>query len=690
MKETNKRHILLRYSIVIGLMLLLAAFIVYFLLKTTVIHSSEWNAKADSLITKEKILYPERGQILSDSGTVLAANLHYYTARIDWTAPGVSVDTLQKYLPALADSLHRFDPRRSADRWADTLLAAAKAKKNTSFMLERNLTHAQFERLKTFPFLKLKKNRSGFYYESVRKRTKPYGSMASRSIGNVRDTMLRGVAGLHGITGLESALDSLLYGEPGVAKRIQVTSNLVNWESVPAKRGYDITTTINVALQDIVEGELYKMCVETGAEWGTCVLMEVATGEIKAISNLEKTKSGDDYIEGVNNAVLGVEPGSVMKPISMMMALEDGIVGDINTPIPTGTSFMYYGRPINDPHGGAALSPRQIIETSSNVGMSRIIIKKYDADPYKFIDRLREMGFMDRFHSGIAGERVPKFPPAATSREMHVALTRMCYGYTSEVPPLYTLAMYNAIANNGRFVRPHLVKKLSRAGEPDSIVPITYVRDHVCSPENAEKLRIMLHDVVWGSRGTARRWVQDPHVEIAGKTGTAYVVSPITHQYTTQKRLAFCGFFPYKKPKYSCIVLMCGADRGAGASSGVVLKNIALKMFARGMLDMPSSYLAGEQRPANAAPTFVASASKTRSKTLRRLVNTRSSKSFETPHALGGVPNVKGLSAREAIVALEKAGFNVLLNGVGHVVAQSAPAGSSLTRGTVVTLQLRH
>ena len=159
-----------------------------------------------------------------------------------------------------------------------------------------------------------------------------------------------------------------------------------------------------------------------------------------------------------------------------------------------------------------------------------------------------------------------------------MSLTRQAYGYATTIPPLYTLAMYNAIANDGKFVRPHLVKKLSREGEPDSIIPVTYVRKQVCSPDNARKLRTMLHDVVWGSHGTARHWVQDERVEIAGKTGTAFTNA--AGQYGAQKRLAFCGFFPYDKPKYSCIVLMLGADRGAGASSGMVVKNIALKMYA--------------------------------------------------------------------------------------------------------------
>lgn len=698
-KESNKRHILVRYLIVIAMMLLMAGAIIFNLFRTSVTQAGKWNAKADKVLNSFDTLPPERGKILADNGTVLAANLTFYTARIDWTAAGISVDTLKHYLPALADSLAAFDPSKTAEQWRDELLAAATAKKkSTYYRLARDLTHAQFERLKTFPWLNLRKNKNGFYYEPSDRRVKPYGAMASRSIGFVGKDSLS--AFNHGRAGLEKALDSLLFGKPGVKGYVQLTSNIVSWESEPAVRGYDITTTISVELQDIVEGELYKMCHDTDAEWGTCILMEVATGEIKAISNLEWNEAAGDYIEGVNHAVLGYEPGSVMKPISMMVALEEGVVGDINTPIPTGTSFMYYGKPINDPHGGAALTPRQIIETSSNVGMSKITIKRYGDNPGGWRERLAQMGFFEPFNTGIAGEMPPQIPKIGNSAADHVALTRMCYGYTTLIPPMYTLAMYNAIANDGKFVRPHLVKKLSREGEPDSIIPITYIRKQVCSPENAQKLRVMLHDVVWGNRGTARKWVQDPDVEIAGKTGTAYVNK--NGQYGTQKRLAFCGFFPYENPKYSCMVLMLGANVGAGASSGMVLRNVAKKMYARGWLGFDNNYAHKEtvtdakhpekEKKEVAPPTFYATTDPKRNSYVKRSIGARQSKVIKTPAkpVKGKVPDVKGLSLRDAINRLEAAGLNVNFTGVGYVAAQSLPPGSSYNRGTAITLTLQH
>ncbi|MBQ3324748.1 MAG: transpeptidase family protein [Muribaculaceae bacterium] len=692
MKNSNKQHILVRYLIVIGMILLLATMIVYNMVNISVVHAQQWNDKADSILTRETKLEPERGKILSDNGSVLAANLNFYTARIDWKVERFKEKEFKENLDALCDSLEAFMPsKRTAAEWKKELTEQFEAKKSSVYPLFTGLTHSQFVRLKSFPFLELNRNYNGFYSDPYVKRVKPFGSMAARSIGNISEEVLH--EGQHGRSGLEMALDSLLYGVPGVNRRIQLTNKIVDWESTPAVPGYDITTTINVQMQDIVENELYKICKETDAEWGTCVLMEVATGEIKAISNLER--DGGDYYEGVNNAVLGYEPGSVMKPISMMVALEDGIVGDINTPIPTGSVWSEYE--IYDPHGASALSPRQIIEMSSNIGMAKLIVKKYGSNPGGFRERLEQLGFFEPFNSGIGGEQEPIIAKLGNTKADKVALTRMAYGYTTLIPPLHTLAIYNAIANDGKYVRPHLVKKLSRPGSNvDSIVPVTYIRQQVCSPENAEKLRTMLHDVVWGSRGTARKWVQDENVEIAGKTGTAYTVRR-DGTYSEQKRLAFCGFFPYKAPQYSCIVLMLGANRGAAASSGMVLRNVAAKMYARGLLgandNLDDSSTPKREAKSKTAyekvPTLYSTNNISRIDKVKSYIGSPNAKIFSSkPQGTSGVPDVHGMNIREAVYCLEKVGLNVRFKGAGRVVGQSLSAGSSFNRGALITLAL--
>jgi len=704
MKQNNKRHILWRYAFVVGIMLFFSIFIVWDLFKTTVVQAATWNEKADKVLMDTVAIEPERGKLLADNGSVLAANLQYYVLRIDWFTDGIKLDTLMKDIGPLCDSLARFDTTMTAAQWKQKILGDRKDimdrykrihKKNRAYKLfPRMLTHKEYERVRQFPFLRRAKNKNGFYYEKHNRRMKPYGNMAARSIGNVGQDSLS--TSIHGRSGLEMALDSLLYGEPGVARNIQLTNGIVPAESVPAVKGYDITTTINVQLQDIVENELNNMCIETGAEWGTCVLMEVATGEIKAISNLELNKNTGEYVEGVNHAVLGYEPGSVVKPISMMVALEDGTISDIDAPIATGSVWNYAGRIISDPHGSSTRTPRQIIETSSNIGMAKIIVRQYGNNPGGFRQRLEDMGFFEPFHSGIGGEQTPKFPKLGNKNWDKLSLTRQAYGYATTIPPLYTLAMYNAIANDGKFVRPHLVKKLSREGEPDSIIPVTYVRKQVCSPENARKLRIMMHDVVWGDHGTARHWVKDDNVEIAGKTGTAFTNAK--GQYGGQKRLAFCGFFPYDKPKYSCIVLMLGADRGAGASSGMVLKNVACKMYARGMLGNKPDLYAEAKAPKKDQnkgmetkhyATLYASMNDQGINNIKRGLNLQQAHRYARPAKVEkGVPSVIGLGIREAIKVLEDAGLTVGFTGSGMVTGQSLPAGSQFARGQRINLRL--
>ena len=704
MKQNNKSHILLRYALVVGIMLLFSAMILWCMFKLTVVHATEWNDKAKTVLDSTIYTQPERGRLLADNGTELAANLEFYVVRIDWFTKGIKEDTLKKYIGPLCDSLASFDPSMTAVDWQKKLtqdrqniLDAADAKKspkprkNRAYRLfTKMLTHREYERVHSFPFFRKPMNQTGFYCEKIARRTKPYGAMAARSIGSLDSTLT------HGKSGLERALDTLLYGTPGIARHLQLTNGIIPVESVPAIKGYDITTTINVQLQDIVEHELNEMCIETGAEWGTCVLMEVETGDIKAISNLKRSEDNpNEYVEGINYAVLGYEPGSVVKTISMMVALEDGIVTDIEKQWATGSSWAYAGgNPITDSHGAASRSARQIIETSSNIGMAKIITSKYGSNPPAFRERLEQMGFFEPFHLGIAGEEIPQFSKADVKDGGRVVLSRQAYGYGTKIPPLCTLAMYNAIANNGKYVRPRLFKKLSREGEPDSIIPVTYIRDQVCSPENAAKLRTMLHDVVWGSHGTARHWVQDSAVEIAGKTGTAFEV--INGKYGARKRLAFCGFFPYENPKYSCIVLMLGADRGAGASSGMVLRRVARKMYAHGLLGLPTD-LADRQskkkdaEPKKGAPILFASMGENKARNLQRGLGLDASRRYARPSKVdSGVPNVIGLDIREAIRLLENAGLKVNFTGSGMVVSQSLSAGSHYARGERINLKLKN
>ena len=703
MKQQNKSHIISRYVLVIIGIMLLVCGIIYKLVDTTVVHRVDWNKKADKILTKVDIVPPERGNIYASNGTLLAGNLHYYTARLDWGVKCVErPDSINKYMGALCDSLASMFPEKDAKYWEKSFrVQMERPKRKRSYRIASKLTFSEYQRLKKFPFFNIRKNRNFLYSEMDTIRIKPYGKMASRSIGGVAeikgDTVNVERNGfVHGISGLEMALDSLLYGKPGKAQKIQLTNKMASYATIPAERGYDIKTTIDVEIQDIVEEELYNMCVESKAEWGTAILMEVKSGEIKAISNLEWNKNARDYVEGTNHAVLGYEPGSVMKPISMLVALEKGIVTNIDQVITTGHSWAYAGgRPISDGHGAASMPVREIIERSSNVGMARLITRYFEKQPDMFRQSLAELGFFDSLKTGIGGERLPEIAKLGNKNWDRIALSRMSYGYTTKIPPMSTLAIYNAIANDGKYVRPRLVKELMRNGVTDSIIPVSYIREQVCTPDNARKLRQMLNAVVWGDHGTAKV-LRNDKVNISGKTGTCFAIEG-KHYNTSVKRLAFCGFFPYENPQYTCMVLMFHADRGAARCSGTVLKNVALKLYSRGMLGN-SSDLSADTRADKShvgqrkTSTMYASRDVKRQQSERKTMGIRNANRFRSPLAAqkGTVPSALGLGLRDAINVMEEAGFTVNFNGTGYVVAQSLQPGDPLPPNKNITLILKN
>lgn len=706
-KKNNKKGMLMRYTIMSIMMLLIAIAVVAKLVQATVIESGAWNERARKELSYVSTIAPERGNILASNGNILACNLKVYDIMLDLKhnkiermreIPWASVDSL-------ADSLDLYYPRRSdlnvhpdtfkKYSWHTRLrkeLEKAPDKRRTNLRLAAKRSLDDYERMRRFPFLnRFTGNgyRNPLYKNARDVRIYPYGKMAYRSIGRVNENFE--TREFHGYSGLEKDLDSLLYGKPGRTKKVALTSGITNWVDVPAVRGYDIMTTIDIDLQDMLEEELLKVCAEANAEWGTAILMEVATGEIKAISNIELLDDGT-YGEALNRAVIAYEPGSVMKPISLMIAFEDGLVKSVND-VADCSPFQR----TSDPHGGGMKSMKQIIEQSSNTGIARVIFRGYSQDPSKFHDRLTSIGFFEQMHSGIADEerpRVRKLLPKdsrgnnITMTARHLDLARQAYGYNTEIPPLYTLAYYNAIANKGRLVRPHLVRGLRDENGLNSTVSAGYIREQVCSEETAEKVKQCIREVVWGSHGTARL-VQDDRVEIAGKTGTAY---PVEHGVynRAKRRYAFAGFFPYAQPRYSCMALVLGpSGTSANRTSGQVVKRVALKMYSRGMLGNTSNYAEKRtsSRPVVAGTTTRrsdASLSKSiENSTLRRISTS------EPAAKRGRVPDVKGYDAPSAIRILERAGLNVAIRGSGRVVWQSIPAGEKFRRGQKITISLR-
>lgn len=704
-KKTNKGNILMRYTFLSLIFLVTAVLVTAKLVQTTVFEAAAWNERARKELSKVTTIAPERGNILAANGNILACNLKVYDIMLDLRhskikklrqIPWESVDSL-------ADSLDVYFPRRSnlnvhpdtfaRYTWHKKLrdeLEKEPGRRRTNLRIAAKRSSDDFDKVRNFPFLKDFKG-SGFripVYKNARDiRIYPYGKMAYRSIGRVNENFKTGE--FHGYSGLEKDLDSLLYGKPGRTKKVALTSGITNWTDVPAQRGYDIVTTIDIDLQDMLEQELAKVCSESKAEWGTAILMEVATGEIKAISNIELLDDGT-YGEALNRAVIAYEPGSVMKPISLMIAFEDGLVKSVNDVI----SCAPFQR-TSDPHGSGMKSMKQVIEQSSNPGIARVIFRGYAQDPSRFYDRLSSIGFFEPIHSGIADEekpRVRKLLPQdsrgnnITMTARHLDLARQAYGYNTVIPPLYTLAYYNAIANKGRMVRPHLVRSLRDENGRDSTVTAGYIREHVCSEQTAEKVKQCIREVVWGKHGTARL-VQDDRVEIAGKTGTAYPVENGVYNHA-KRRYAFAGFFPYAEPRYSCMALVLGpSGTSANRTSGQVVKNIALKMYSRGMLGNTSNYA---QERSSGTPLLAASTSSSDTR-LSQGLNTRKARKISTAGPAHGkaMPDVRGYDAPSAIRILEQAGLNVIVRGSGRVAAQTPEAGTPLRKGSRAYLTLK-
>ena len=701
----TRQTVNLRYAIVTLVFVAFGIALAVKLFHTTVVEAPAWNERARKELSQTSVIAPERGNLLASNGNILACNLKVYDIKLDLRHNKVLSQTSIPWakIDSLADSLDYYFPRvRNLNQHPDTFAKYSwhtrlkkefekePHKRPRALPLARKKTLEDFAMVRNFPYLKDFKG-SGFripiYKEERNVRIYPYGRMAFRSIGRVNENAETGE--FHGYSGLEKDLDSLLYGIPGVAKKVALTSGIGNWVEQPAMRGYDILTTIDIDMQDMLEEELLNICLESHAEWGTAILMEVETGEIKAISNIEKLDNGT-YGEALNRAVLPFEPGSVMKPISLMIAFEDGLVKSVNDRIDC-SPFQR----TSDPHAPNVKDMKQVIEMSSNTGIARVIFRGYANDPAAFHDRLSSIGFFEPMHSGIAGECTPRIrkllPHDSKGRNItmtarHLDLARQAYGYNTEIPPLYTLSIYNAIANDGKYVRPHLVRSLISEDGRDSILPISYIRDRICSEETASKVRQCIRQVVWGEHGTARA-VRDDRVEVVGKTGTAYPVEK--GQYNTSKRrYAFAGFFPYSGPKYSCMALVLGpSGTSANRTSGQVVKNMALKMFSRGMLNNKSTFT---DHKSQSVPTFMAS-EKFQPSELDSELGIASHKRVKTPAVspLGLVPDVRGLDAPTAVKILEQRGIDVALRGAGRVVGQSIPEGSEIQPGSTITLSLK-
>lgn len=688
-----------RYGVVAAVIVLFAIISGWSLIRTTVIDADKWNDKANRELQRIDTIQPIRGDILACDGSILATNIVTYDVAIDFKASRFMTKNMREDMTALCDTLAKHFPQKTAQQWREKLesqLDREKTKRSSYFVLLRDITHEQCEQLRKFPFFcrSDNPNYNGLVISSRMRREYPYGDMAKRSIGRVNQ---HPNGQIHGYSGLEYALDSLLYGKPGVCKKVPLTHKITNWVDVNAVSGRTLITTIDITLQDIVETALSDMLAKSRASWGTVILMEAATGDIKAISNLDRDSVSGRIVESMNRAMRGIEPGSVIKTISMIVALEDGYVGNLDTPYKTSEwkfgNYKFTGKP-------ETCCARDVLRYSSNIGIAKLVAPHFADDPNGFSERLRRLGFFEPLRTGIAGETPPRFPRLDTKAGGLVTLVNQTFGYGAIIPPIYMCAMYNAIANDGRFVRPRIIRGY-RTATGDSILAPTYVRDSICSRRNARILQDMLRRVVSEKGGTAYGFLHDSEVPLAGKTGTAYVAKEKRPGQTDFKpgykdhrwrNLSFCGIFPADNPRYTCMVVIGEPAAGGPAASfcGMIVRDIAAKMNARGLLGDTPDYRADDPVKDKTVIPTVYTVGRKYMPTLRQTLGTNRVKTYKSAKSVrGAVPDVRGMGIRQAVHTIETAGYRAVVHGNGLVVTQSPAAGTRIRAGATVKLTMQ-
>jgi cell division protein FtsI (penicillin-binding protein 3) len=666
------------------------------------IQGDKWRKLSDSLTTKLVNVAAIRGNIYSSDGSLLATSLPEYELRFDLMAEKVTDEIFNSKVDSLAYSLaDLFKDKTAADY--ERKMIAARNHKDRYFLLKRNVTYLQLKKIRTFPIFSLGKNKGGLLFIQKNKRIQPFKSLAPRLIGYKID-------GVQPV-GLEGAFDKELGGEPGkrLMQRISggVWMPLNEEDEIAAKNGVDIISTLDVNYQDVAQKALNQQLIKHDAHHGCVVLMEVATGEIKAIANLTRIEKGI-YKETYNYAVgEATEPGSTFKLASYLAALEDGVFDTSTVENTTGGVANFGGHKIKDSHeGGYGMIPmRKAFELSSNVAISKQITNGYNGKASVFINRLKAFGLAEDLPIEIAGSPKTKIIEPNTPAWNDLTMPTLSMGYAILMTPLKTLTFYNAVANNGIMVSPKFVRELRSGGQLVKAYEPIIIRKKIASDASLGKMRKLMEGVV--KQGTAKN-LSTTIYSIAGKTGTA-VIAGGTGGYANKRYLAsFCGYFPADFPKYSMIVVITDPSMSGyygNVVAGPIFKEIADKVYA--------TSLTMHNDNANAlavaiAPTFPDAKSGAKEKTVLayQKMGFKVPANFEAayvsidknengvslspkPMIAGLVPNVVGMGLQDALYLIENEGMVAVVNGSGKITNQSISAGAKVNKGSRIVLDLR-
>lgn len=700
-----------RYKVIAYLMLLVGFFIIFRTVKLMTVDRDFWMEVAARQQKDNAEILPQRGNILSCDGQFLASSLPEYKLHYDCVAGGEKKDSIfMANIDSICDGLHEIFPTKRARDFKDMLLNARKKKRRDVILWPKRVDFNTLTEVRKLPVFRMSRYSGGFYEEKFTARRRPFGSLARRTIGDLYG------AKYEPMYGLELAYDSILRGKSGLKKRRKVLSRYTDITVVPPENGCDILTTIDVDIQDLAEKAVIDELKEIKGDTGVAIVMEVKTGDIKAIVNIARKPDGT-FVEDKNHAVSDLlEPGSVFKTASMLVALDDGVV-DTTATVDTGNGIWeMYGRYMRDHNwqrgGYQVITLPQTLMYSSNIGVSRIIDDHYKNKPEKFVEGLWRIGIAEDLKLDIPGYSKPRIRMPKKDEGGHyvnwykTALPWMSIGYETQVPAISTLTFYNAIANDGKMMRPRFVKKVLKNGETIKEYPTVVLKEQICKLKTVKEMQTILMRVV--RDGTGKK-AGSKSFSVAGKTGTAqisrhggYKVGPVHYL------LSFVGFFPVESPRYTCIV--CLQKKGTPASGGTMSGKV-FHQISEGIMSKDLKIRASEAKNENSVlvPDVKNGNVAAASKILRNLdVNTKvrpvdnKEKGWgitentsdavllsEGKYDGNTVPDVKGMGARDAAYLMQRKGLKVVVSGTGKVHEQSLVPGTKIVNGRVCKLTLK-
>ncbi|MBL7857769.1 MAG: transpeptidase family protein [Cyclobacteriaceae bacterium] len=692
-----KKSILLRVRVAFLFVLLFAVAVVVKTGHIQFVEGEKWAAMGERISFDYKRVKATRGNIYSDNGSLLATSLPFYKIAFDATLPKDEV--FKKGVDSLAYHLSRFFKDKSQTDYRRMLIDARATGKQYVVLSRKQIDYQDKKTMMEWPIFREGRLRGGAIFEKMDVRYRPFSNLSRRTIGFVNEND-KGA-------GLEYSFDKKLGGQDGYAYYQKIAGGV--WKpvfdanNVKAIDGLDIETTLDINLQDVAETALYKAMTQHDADDGLVVVMEVQTGEVKAVSNLSSDGHGNFY-EKFNFATGGLfEPGSTFKLVTMIALLEDSPM-ELSDSINTGNGeFNFYNKTVRDHEDGGLgkVSVQVAFEHSSNVAMAKLADKHFGLRPQKFIDHIDRLKLSQPLGLQIVGEPTPKITRPGQKGWSGISLPWMAYGYGFEISPMHTLAIYNAVANDGKMIKPIFVRSIKKADEDEEKFTTEVINGKICSSKTLKKLKLLLEGVV--QNGTAKN-IKGAHYGIAGKTGTAQILE--NGRYTKKYITSFVGYFPAHAPKYTAMVLIKnprGWHQYGSSVAAPVFKEIADNIYARDIqLHDPIAaakftnleYLPVIRGGNQAELTMVCNElgisnhSQTEEEWVRA---SRSGTGVNWVKSIDGkdiVPDVKGMTFRDAIYLLEKSGLHVSYEGKGRVVQQSLNPGARVGRGNRIYLRL--